>query len=247
MGFKAGCIKAASKELNVSCQTNNWLTGGFPEWHLHLERMKDGRNYLIDVIFTAEVDSNLRIYAIDKSRLQHFAVFRQRMKGTISIDGEEFPVSGVSYYEQMSGFIDPKSSKGWYWYCVPLTASGELSINVALGVNPKDEIFHRFVYFTENGEDFGEFLNYSFEVLEEGSFNDIKYPYKFRISEKSESGELEAIIMRTSNPAQDMHQTPFGTVAFITGNAKVTGKIVWHGKEYDITGRSIGSNFLIVY
>ncbi|NVM52409.1 MAG: hypothetical protein HWN66_01815 [Candidatus Helarchaeota archaeon] len=246
-GLKAGCITASEKELNVTCQTNNWVTGGYPEWHLHMERSKDNHNYVIDVTYEAEVDSNYRIYAIDKSKLNHFAVFRQRMTGTLKIDEDEFPISGVSYYEQMSGFIDPKASRGWYWYCIPQTKTGELSMNIALGVSPTDEIFHRFVYFTEDGKNFGEFLNYDFEILEERVFDDIRYPYKFRIHEKNENGEIEAVITRASNPSQDMHNTPFGTVVFITGNAQVVGKMEWKGKKYDIAGRSIGSNFLIVY
>ncbi len=245
--LKAGCIKASDKELNVICQTNNWVKGAYPEWHLYMERSKDGHTYLIDVNFKAEVDSNFRIYSIGKSRLGHFAVFRQHMTGTITIDNEKFPVSGGSYYEHMYGFIDPKSSRGWYWYCVPRTNKGDLSINIALGVSPTDEIFHKFVYFTEDGKNFGEFLNYNFEILETKSYQDITYPFKFRISEKNENGELDATITRALNPCQDLHQTPLGTVAFITGNAKVVGTIVWKGKEYDITGRSIGSNFLIVY
>ncbi len=246
-GLKAGCIKTSNKELNVTCQTNNGMTGGYPEWKVHLERSKEEHNYIIDLTFKAEVDSNFRRYEIDKSHLNHFACFRQRANGTITVDGETFPVSGVAYYEMMSGFIDPKASRGWYWYCIPQTNSGELAINLALGVTPTDEIFHRFVYFTENGKDFGEFLNYDFKVLEERMFNDIKYPYRFKISEKNENGAIEAIVTRATNPAQDMHHTPFGTVAFITGNAKVTGTIEWKGKDYDISGRSIGSSFLIIY
>ena len=78
-------------------------------------------------------------------------------------------------------------------------------------------------------------------------FNDIKYPYRFKISEKNENGAIEAIVTRTTNPAQDMHHTAFGTIAFITGNANVTGTIKWKGSKYDIASRSIGSNFLIIY
>ena len=246
-GLKAGCIKTSDKELNVTCQTNNWMTGGYPEWKVHLERSKDEHNYIIDLTFRAEVDSNFRRYEIEKSHLDHFACFKQRASGTVTIDGEVFPVSGNAYYEMMSGFIDPKASRGWYWYCIPRTDSGELAINIALGLTPKDEIFHRFIYFTEDGKNFGEFLKYDFEILEERDYQGIKYPFKLKISEKNENGELNAVITRATNPAQDMHQTPFGTVAFITGNAHVVGKIVWKGKEYDIKGRSIGSNFLIIY
>lgn len=245
-GLKAGCIKASNKELNVTCQTNNWVSGAYPEWYLHLERSKDTHKYIIDVKLKAEVDSNFRIYTIEKSKLGHFAVFRQRMNGNITIDDEKLPITGISYYEHMYGFIDPKSSRGWYWYCVPQTNSGELAINIALGVSPTNDIFHRFVYFTEDGKNFGEFLKYDFEILEERSFQHVKYPFRFRISEKNESGELKAIVTRAANPSQDMHKTPFGTVAFITGNAQVAGTIIWNGKTYDITGRSIGSNFLII-
>jgi hypothetical protein len=246
-GLKAGSIKAASNELNVTCQTNNWVTGAYPEWHLHMERTREGHNYGIDLQFKAEVNSNFRIYAIEKSHLGHFAVFRLRVKGTLTIDSEIFNASGVSYYEHMYGFIDPRSSKGWYWYCMPQTKMGNLSMNIALGVSPNDNIFHRFVYFTENGKDFGEFLNYRFEILEYQSFQGIKYPYKFRINERNDTGTIEAVITRTSNPSQGFHVTPFGNVIFITGRAVTNGHIEWKGKKYDITGKSIGSNFLIVY
>ncbi len=246
-GLKAGCIKTSTKELNVTCQTNNWMTGGYPTWRLHLERSKEGHNYMIDLAFKAEVDSNFRRYEIEKSHLNHFACFRQLATGTIAIDDEILPVSGVAYYEMMSGFIDPKSSRGWYWYCVPQTNSGELAMNIALGVSPNDEIFHRFVYFTENGKHFGEFLHYDFEILEERDFQGIKYPFKFSIHEENEAGAIDTTITRATNPSQGLHHTPFGTVAFITGNAHLTGTIRWHNKEYDITGRSIGSNFLIIY
>lgn len=246
-GLKAGCIRASSKELNVTCQTNNWVKGGYPHWHLHLERTKENHNYVIDLQFQAQVASNFRVYAFQKSYLNHFAVFRQRMEGSIKIDDEIYPVTGISYYEQMNGFIDPKSSRGWYWYCVPVTEAKDLSINIALGVSPTNQIFHRFVYFTEDGEHFGQFLNYEFEIMEERSFNDVTYPFKFRITEENEDGKLDAIVTRTSNPSQKMHHTPFGTVAFITGNANISGKITWMGKSYNLLGRSIGSSFLIVY
>ena len=246
-GLKAGSIKAKTKELNVTCQNNNWVTGGYPEWHVHMEQSKDKHAYIIDLKFKAEVDSNWRRYEKDTSYLNHFAVFRQRVSGTLIIDGESFDVSGVAYYEQMSGFIDPKVSRGWYWYCVPQTYAGDISMNIALGMTPEDEIYHQFIYFTEDGKEFVEFLNFKFEVLEEKSFKNVNYPFKFRVSEKNENGEIEAIVTRASNPTQDMHDTPFGTVAFITGIAHVEGKIVWKGKEYNISGRSIGSNFLIVF
>ena len=73
------------------------------------------------------------------------------------------------------------------------------------------------------------------------------FGHKFRLSETNVDGSIEAILTRASNPAQDMHKTPFGTVAFITGNAHIEGKIEWKGKEFDITGCSIGSSFLIIY
>jgi len=246
-GLKAGCIKAADQELKVTCQKNNWVIGAYPEWHLHMERSKDNHDYSIDMKFNAEVNSNFRIYSIEKSRLGHFAVFRQRMKGKITIDGEVFNVAGRAYYEHMYGFIDPKSSRGWYWYCMPQTKKGNLSMNIALGVSPNDEIFHRFVYFTENGRDFGEFLNYKFEILEERTFGEVKYPYKFYLSERNENGKLKAIITRTSNPSAGIHNTPFGKITFITGNAIINGKLEWKGEKYDIAGKSIGSNFLIMY
>ncbi|HUY00212.1 MAG TPA: hypothetical protein VMV49_11695 [Candidatus Deferrimicrobium sp.] len=246
-GLKAGCITAADNKLNVVCQTNNWVTGAYPNWNLHMERTKDGHNYIIDIQFQAEVDSNFRVYAIGKSKLGHFAVFRQRMNGKLTIDKDSFDISGVAYYEHMYGFIDPKSSRGWFWYCIPQTKAGNLSINIALGVSPQNEIFHKFVYFTEDGKNFGEFLNYNFEILEERSFEGVKYPFKFRIHEKNELGALEAVVTRTSNPNQAMHNTPFGKIAFITGNAHVTGTIEWKGKKFDIDSRSIGSNFLIIY
>jgi hypothetical protein len=100
---------------------------------------------------------------------------------------------------------------------------------------------------TEDGKNYNEFVNYSFEIEEERELEGNRYPHRFRLQEEKKEGKLDVRIIRAENPFARVHSTPFAKIAFVSGSARMEGKMTWKGKTYDLAGPSLGSAFLIVY
>lgn len=242
----AGSIETSEKDVNVRFG-KNFIRGKYPRWSTHMEKEWEGKKYALDLEYHSQVDSQFRIYQSGNSRLNHFAVFRYGVEGVVTLAGKKHKVTGVGYHEHMFGLIDPASSRGWIWYCVPRTQKEGLAINLALGVAPDDSIFHKFFYFTEDGKNYNEFVNYSFEIEEERELEGNRYPHRFRLREEKKEGKLDVRIIRAENPFARVHQSPFAKIAFVSGSARMEGRMTWKGKSYDLAGPSLGSAFLIVY
>lgn len=240
-GITPGSIKTSEAGVNVSWG-KSWYRGNYPQWEMYFERELDGLIYRLHLELKADVAPLFLNIPIDPSFLRHFVVLRHRAEGTITIGQDIFSVTAVGYLEHVYGVFNPLSSRGWYWYCVPATERDNLAINMGIMLDQDINPSFRAFYFTPDGSRYYGFDNFTFEVLEEDTFQEVAYPKKFRLTEKNSNGELAAIITRSPYAKKRLNvASRMANLLFVTGYAGLEGSLIWGGKQYDLCGKSIGS------
>ena len=243
-GLSPGDIKTSVEGCDVSCG-KNWYRGAYPNWKTHFEGKDDKQSYQIDLEATADVSSLFLRVDFDPSFWNQFVVYHHLSKGTLTVGNKTYPVTGYGYNEHVYGVFDFKASRGWHWFCVPETEKDQLVANMRFKINSKYEFPDRNFTFTVDGKNFGYFEDVKFKMLEEKEYKGQKYPSKFHMEEKRNEGELSAIITREPYALMRFEDSPVATALFVTGYARLEGKVSWEGKEYDLAGRSIGSTAIL--
>jgi len=249
-----GSIHADTDRLNVELGESH-LRGGYPDYEVKFggEPWDGGRRIDVELSFHAEQEPD-RVAWLDR-QLNHFVVYRHEARGTVTIGDDSYDVSGNGYYEHAYGdlgWADPTGVKhvatGWNWYWTPGGGPDNVTVQMAGITTAADPTAWALVSFTTDGKSYHHFPHVLVETLEEREYKGLKYAHRLRVTGKTEQGQVELFVDRTSAEYQALTGEPGRPAMFFrTGHCKLAGTISWDGEEWDVTtDNAFGSAFRVI-
>ncbi|MFI6571455.1 hypothetical protein [Nocardia fluminea] len=251
--LKSGTIRSSSTALDVR-NGANYLRGEYPDYELHLEGQATNGAYIeVSLSYAADIAPEREGY-ID-SQLNHYVVYRSTVSGTVAIGADRYPVSGHGYFEHLFGTLGwlepylgepnpPIFVNGWNWYWSPAAGPDGVAVQAG-GIITEGEPLP-FVSVSADGETFAHFTTGRFEVLEERMVDGVAYAHSFRLTDRTDVGSVDLTFTRRDAAQRAVKQAPGGNkVVFVTGFAELVGSVRLGDREYDVTGRALGSVFTV--
>jgi len=251
--FPAGTLTADPERFDVR-MGDSYMRGEFPEWEMSVSGIDAarGRTVSADLQWTADIPCERMAHI--HGRLKHQVCFRSQARGTVTLDGEQYDITGVGFYEHISGSFgwdrkpepgEPTPVNHWNWYWAPSVGPDQVAVELwsFFCENPDDTPFP-YVSINTDGTEFAHFNTGSREVLEEREIHGGPYPHKVRFTDKNEHGELDLTITRRPADSRSEPRTGKRTRMYLqTGAAQFEGRCLWNGVEYALGGDGFGSNY----
>ncbi len=243
-------MRASEEKVDVS-NGPSYFRGGYPSYELHIEGEADGTPHSATLTYEADVAPEQSKY-ID-GQLKHFAVYRMKVAGSISIGEDTYEVTGLGYYEHLYGTMawfpsDDDTARlieGWSWYWSP--DAGPDDVTVEIGGFIVEGEREPFLSLCADGQNPVMFASGDMETLEEREHSDgVDYPHQLRFTDSNERGSVDLVVTRRDAAFRGDNRFGDRALFFMTGFATFEGTATLDGVEHDLTGRAFGSVFRVV-
>ncbi|MBU0496368.1 MAG: hypothetical protein KKG04_00235, partial [Candidatus Thermoplasmatota archaeon] len=193
-----GTLIASSPGINLQYD-KSWAEGAYPNWHVHAEDedIDPGHEIIIDLDYTANAlpiwTIGNRAFDESKSSIANYLFSGCTIEGTVSIDGEEYIVSGMGHHEHSwtPNAVTKGSISGWDWFHISLDngwhiyesnfyTMPQFISEKTSRINP----FGTLLITTDDGESFTELRNVDLKITQQDDriFPFVRMPNEFSMT-----------------------------------------------------------------
>ena len=233
-----GTLKADGPGVNVAFE-NSWAKGTYPSWQVHATNEENG--FSADLSFTADF---LPVWVVGRSpnlpRAEKYAgdyyIPRCTVKGNISVNGEDYEVSGTGYHDHVWETMTRRIiTRGWEWLNIHFDNGWEIYLSKFIFRTPINR-YAAALILSPNNRNMVEFDKFSVEYVETGTPDKLplmNYPIKIRVEAKRDDMTL-TLDIQNYNICDIVWK--LARTGMFEGPCVVTGTFSWSGYSVDLQG-----------